>query len=81
MNEYDLAAANGRIEALHHALTAVISALPPVVAAHAAVTLAAALDVATEEDATDDVPPEQSNSRDQVGRAYLDLLHSVAAHG
>ena len=69
-------ALQGRLEALMHTITALITRLDPLTAAGAALDLTVALDIALE-DAPDE-PEGTRASREALGRAYAELLRSVA---
>lgn len=81
MEQEQLDVVIGHTEALSMVLTVVISALPAVTAAEAAVRLAMAREQQREEDQSQSIPPATVRAREGLIDGYLSLLSAATQQG
>lgn len=81
MNDDLQDAMQGQIAAINMVLIQLMTRLPALAAAEAAVALAIEQDCSNQEDSSNETPPRESAARNAILDGYLALLQSVASHG
>lgn len=79
MNDEEFNFIQGQIQAITSVITEIISVLPPTDAARVAEHLAISQEVDNNNDSDDDTPEIQSQARNKVLDAYIELLQAVAS--